>query len=75
MKIELSKDWCLNMARQEGDAAIGAGSLARGPAAGCQNTEQADACGEPWHVEYGVPYCTTCGIYRAAVHTRMNRSK
>ena len=31
MKIEVSKDWCLRMAQQEGDAEIGAGRLATDP--------------------------------------------
>ena len=31
MKIEISKDWCVRMARHEGDTEIGAGRLAIDP--------------------------------------------
>ena len=31
MKIDITKDWCANMAEIEGDAEIGAGLLARDP--------------------------------------------
>lgn len=31
MKIEISKDWCVRMARHEGDAEVGAGRLAIDP--------------------------------------------
>lgn len=30
-KIDISKEWCMNMARLEGDSEIGAGLMARDP--------------------------------------------
>lgn len=30
-KIEIDRDWCLNVAKREGDAEVGAGPLARDP--------------------------------------------
>ncbi|MDR3533983.1 MAG: hypothetical protein P4L90_25885 [Rhodopila sp.] len=31
-------------------------------------TETEKTCTQPWHMDDGVPYCTTCGLYRNLIH-------
>jgi hypothetical protein len=45
--IDITKDWCLNMAAKEGDAEIGAGAAARDPVAPYteQSNQKCSRCG------------------------------
>lgn len=49
-RIDITKDWCLNMAEHEGDAEIGAGLLIREP--------PCPECGQPWPASSGVTKTT-----------------
>lgn len=40
------------------------------PTAACSN-EQERLCSAPWHMDEGIPYCDTCGRYRASVQTNV----
>ena len=35
--------------------------------------EREAACQEPWHIDDGVPYCDTCGLFRDSVARRLPR--
>ena len=69
MKLDIGKEWCIRMARIEGDAEIGAGRLAVDPAFDGETVPESDShCRDPGLSPADTtPRCDTEGIASSAL--------